>query len=73
MSSLLTNMTENVQNATLYQLKADGILSDLSEDTLKAPLVSMFAPNGKTEMGALTITEMLEYAAHISEAIANLQ
>lgn len=72
MSSLLTNMTENVQNATLYQLKADGILSDLSENTLKAPLVSIFAPNSKTEMGALTITEMLDYAANISKAIAEL-
>lgn len=69
MNKMINNMTSNMQNATLNNLKADGILSDLDDSTLNTPLYEGCAPAGKEVMGELTVVEMLTYTAALPEYI----
>ena len=59
MGTLITNMTENFQKATLKDLKADGILPGLSDEllTTNIPFILKPRPNATT-YGDLNITEL---------------
>ena len=82
MNDLISNMTTNVQNATLRNLKADGIIAGLSDSMLNTPVISGYgnitfplpdhAIPGETKMGDLTVTELLEYTGAMSQVIASL-
>ena len=72
MDKLLENMTRNVQNAPLNDLKEDGIM-DFDDEMLNTDirtgftigdhteLIDFTAPTGKTKLGDLTTLEMLDY------------
>jgi hypothetical protein len=82
MNDLITNMTTNVQNATLRDLKTDGIIAGLSESMLNTPVISGYgsvtfplpphAIPGQTQMGDLTVTELLAYTGAMSQVISKL-
>ncbi len=55
-SKLVTNMTSNMASATLYDLKADGIITELSDDTLNTPV----PPTAKLPSG-VTLTGQIDY------------
>ena len=75
MGTLVTNMTANVDNATLNSLNEDGLIADMNPATLASALIAGYsAPldeygNPKTTMGQLTVTEMLDYTAWISNQL----
>ncbi len=76
-SKLVKNMTNNMTNATLNELKEDGIVSDLPETTLNADLLpnDLLARPKKadgteaTTLGELTITQILNYVALVLNLI----
>lgn len=82
MNDLISNMTTNVQNATLRELKTDGIIAGLSDSMLDTPVISGYgsitfplpdhAIPGETKMGDLTVTELLEYTGAMSQVISKL-
>lgn len=68
MQKMVDNMQANIYDATLFRLKADGVLTDLSDDMLNTPIKTSVAGvsigvsfPGKTKLGDLTIGEMLQY------------
>ena len=71
MNALISNMTKNIQYASLQDLSDDGFIdqSMLSSNTLSTPLNNLGGkvsiPNGKTKLGELTATEMLVYISSI--------
>ena len=82
MDKLLTNMTANVENAKMRDLKNDEIIHGLSDEMLntkvRASIGSYTLPLpagaviGETTMGDLTVTEMLSYTSAMVSALNNL-
>lgn len=71
MDALLTNMTTNVDNATLNDLYYDGFLKLDSTETLTTDLLpAAQLLYGKTKLGELTVTEMLDYTAKLPSLLA---
>ena len=72
MQKMIDNMQTNIHTATLFEMKDDGVLSELSDDMLETKLktsiggqsLSVTFP-GKTKLGDLTVDEMLTYLDHI--------
>lgn len=67
-ATLVENMTHNMQNATLYALDSDGIV-DLTEDTLKAPIITEIKIQTGTDLngdpiyktvGSVNFTEVIK-------------
>ena len=75
MNALLTNMTNNVENAKLSKLHSDGIiagLGDLVNTDLKTNIYGVDIPGipaGATKMGDLTVTQMLDYTSKVLSVI----
>jgi hypothetical protein len=67
MATLITNMTNNLQKATLSQLNADGILS-LDSSILNKELV--IGPI-RYPIGDLTISGLINVLGYISQAPAS--
>ncbi len=71
---MIGNMTHNMQNASLNQLQADGIISGMNEDVLSQDIKTNFGfynlethggykkPDKET-IGELTVTELFEYVS----------
>ena len=82
MDKLLSNMTANVENATLRDLKTDEIIHGLSDEMLNTKVRASIggytlplptgAVAGETTMGDLTVTEMLNYTSAMVSAVNNL-
>ncbi len=82
-ASLVSNMTNNMTNAKLRELSADGIIS-LSNETLNTPLVTSLdlGPLGSFSytitgienptFGDLTVTQLMEYAAQLVQFMNTL-
>ena len=71
-SALVSNMTTNIQAASLNDLKADGVIT-MDTETLEAT-IKYFEPmehykdkdgNNKTKIGQLTITQLIDYTGKI--------
>ena len=65
-SALVNNMTTNVQNASLNELHANGLINtaDSLRNTALIPAISMLDPTafaGKTTLGELTVTQITRY------------
>ncbi len=86
-SQLVSNMTYNMQNAKLYDLSADGIVS-LSSETLNTSLVTDlnldalghfqatfpgFAEGEEIKLGDLTILQLMDYTAALIKFVGTLQ
>lgn len=77
MNTLMDNMQKNVTNASLRDLKADGIITELDDDTLNKEiqtdigngLLTIDFETDKEYIGDLTINELLNYL----EAVLNAQ
>lgn len=77
MNTLMDNMQKNVTNASLRELKADGIITELDDDTLNKEiqtdigngLLTIDFETDKEYIGDLTINELLNYL----EAVLNAQ
>ena len=68
MQKMIDNMQANIHNASLKDLKKDGILSNLSDDMLTTKIRTSIMGQGigisfpgKTTLGDLTVDEMLQY------------
>lgn len=73
MNQLLTNAEDNVNNASLQELKSEGILV-LDDTTLGTPLKSSIGGAtidtfGKSTIGELTTNEMMQYLSAVLYAI----
>ncbi len=80
---LMTNMTHNIENSTLNDLKNDKMI-DLDDTTLGTKLVSEIrltdtvaidiggVPEGKEYLGELTVHEMLIYTGKVLTAINDI-
>lgn len=79
-ATLVENMTHNMQNATLYDLAADGIVN-LEESTLKTKVITKIGavdivvgatasnPEDGLVLGDLTVTQMMNYTAAVLNAV----
>ena len=79
MQKMIDNMQANIHHATLYELKADGVLENLEKDMLnkeikrsiKHPVTGVTVPlvenlsASKHYLGDLTVDEMLAYVSKI--------
>lgn len=80
MNALLTNMTTNVENSTLYNLKEDKIIGGLTDDLVNADikreikvdgvnvpldLTPLGIPASAATLGDLTVTQMLAYTTAV--------
>ena len=77
MQKMIDNMQWNIHHATLYELKADGVLENLEKDMLNKEIKRsistaygevQLAPNlpaSKVYLGDLTVDEMLAYVSNI--------
>ncbi len=68
LGKLITNMRTNIEHASLFQLKSDGMVNGLDNDTLNADIKTEIGganfytpPTGKTKLGDLTVVELLDY------------
>ena len=68
MQTMIDNMQANIHHATLFELKEDGVLSNLSNEMLNTAIKTSVAGtslgvsfSGKSKLGDLTIDEMLTY------------
>ena len=77
MQEMIDNMQYNIHHATLYALKADGVLGNLEKDMLNKEIKRQISAGGTTitimenlpaskhYLGDLTVDEMLEYVSKI--------
>ena len=84
---LIDNMRNNIEMATLYQLKADGMIHDLDEDTLNSPVKTSIggepvdmgdlpttdADGNPIKLGNYTVAQMLNYVNAIFKAVDKLE
>ncbi len=85
---LVTNMTANVQSATLEDLHKDGIITTDNTAFLETDILYKYVVGGTTifeitpiqgengpkeKIGELTITEMLDYVTKVLQALSNKQ
>ena len=61
MTSLISNMTSNIQKATLNELSSDGIVSGLDPAVLSTPLGIYASKYGVSTIGELTVPELLSF------------
>ena len=75
MNALLSNMTNNVENAKLSKLHSDGIIAGLGSlvnNPLKTTILGTPIPDipaDATTMGDLTVTQMLDYTSKVLSLI----
>ena len=75
MNALLSNMTNNVENAKLSKLHSDGIIAGLGSlvnNPLKTTILGTPIPDipaDATTMGDLTVTQMLDYTSKVLSVI----
>ena len=80
MNALLTNMTANVENSTLYKLKQDAIIGGLTDGLVNTDikreitvsgvvvpldLTPLGIPATAAKLGDLTVTQMLAYTTAV--------
>lgn len=83
MATLIDNMRTNIEMATLYQLKADGMIHDLDDATLNSPVRTSVSgvpvemgdlPTGEgITLGDYTVVQMLNYVNAIFKAVDKLE
>ena len=83
MDTLITNMRNNIEMATLFQLKEDGMINTLSDETMNSPVRTSISgqaiemgdlPQGEgVKLGDYTVAQMLNYVNAIFKAIDQLE
>ena len=82
MDTLIENMRKNIEEATLYQLKEDGMIEHLDDSTLDSKIKTSIGtqsidmtglPTGKQKLGEYTVVEMLNYVDAIFKAVEALE
>ena len=83
MNALIDNMTHNIHDATLRELKTDKLI-DFQDSMLNKPIMKKIGPvdftddlpaniKNKELMGDLSVTEMLAYVNVLFDAIAEYE
>ena len=82
MDTLIENMRKNIEEATLYQLKADGMIEHLDDSTLDSKIKTSIGtqsidmtglPTDKKKLGEFTVVEMLNYVNAIFKAVEAIE
>lgn len=82
MDTLIKNMRNNIEQATLNQLKADGMIDGLDDATLGSNVKTSILgnaldadkiPTGKTKLGEFTVVEMLSYVNAIFKVVEAIE
>lgn len=83
MGVLIDNMRTNIEMATLFQLKADGMIDGLDDDTLNSKVRTTISgqdidmgdlPQGENvKLGDYTVVQMLNYVNAIFDAIDEIE
>ncbi len=83
MDVLIDNMRANIEMATLYQLKADGMIHGLDDKTLNSPVRTSISgvpvemgdlpQGGEITLGDYTVVQMLNYVDAVFKAVDVLE
>ncbi len=66
-----SNLTQNVQGSPLYELKLDGIVNDISYETLDKPLITEYPSTEETiQINGVDVTALNRFDSRTAEEIA---